>query len=282
MDIIKKVKGILGPVVDFIVVNKITWRIMTFLLRGSEWVRFRRSQYEHKVAEKKLKLFYTDRIVKSGFFYGMKYCSFNSSGSSIFPKLLGSYEVELYSTFLKLQRHKYKYILDVGCAEGYYAVGLALRFPDAKIYGFDINKEALSRCKELAQFNNVEDRVLLSETCTSSTLESFAFSGRSLIICDCEGYEKELFTRANIYRLKATDLVIELHPFAVKDVRKYLAGLFSTTHDISFISSMDNNRKIFDFNFLLNGLNQLEQLKSVEEGRPFTMEWLIAESKCNV
>ena len=281
MPLKRNLKKIFDPLIKFIVSNTFTWTITSFLLRVSEWVNYQRSQYEQKLAEKKLAIHYADKIVRNGFFKGMKYSSLKSVGSSIFPKLLGSYEIELFPTLLRLYQNRYDDILDIGCAEGYYAVGLALKFPVSKIYGYDVDKEALRLCADFARHNQVESRVFLYDKCTASTLESFTYSGRTLIICDCEGYERELFTNTNINNLSSADMIIELHPFAVEGIKKYLVDLFTGTHDLSIISSYDNNRKIFDFRSSLQGMNRVEQLKSVEEGRSITMDWLIAESKSN-
>ena len=274
----KKFKKIISPLLTLMVSNKITWKIISFYLRMGEWMRYQRSIYENKLTEERLKIYFKDRIVRNGFFKGMKYVSFQAIGSSLFPKLLGSYEIELYPTFLKYQQKHYANILDIGCAEGYYAVGLALRFPHSKIFGYDIDKKALELCADLAKQNAVQDRVFLSQECTASTLETFTYSDRTLIICDCEGYERQLFNTSNICKLKEADLIIELHSFVERDIKEYLVDLFSNTHKLSIISSHDNDRKMFDFEFSLQDLTPSQRLKAIEEGRPFTMDWLIAEA----
>ena len=267
--------------IKWIISNDFTWKIVSFFLRFDTWLRFERSKHERWKAEEKLKIVFQDKIVRNGFVKGLKYGNFDSVGSSIFPKLLGSYEIELQPAFDRLKANDYRQIIDIGCAEGYYAVGLALQFSRSKVFAFDIDKKAVELCVELAAFNGLQDRVILNDECTPSTIGNFDFAGPSLLICDCEGYERELFTRSNMDKLRYTDLVIELHPVAARDVKEYLTGLFSATHDIHFVSSQDNNRKIFDFKIFMADLNPLEQLISVEEGRNFTMDWLIAESKSN-
>ena len=76
------------------------------------------------MAAKKLELMFTDLTVKNGPMAGLKYPSFSSFGSSIFPKLVGTYENELAPIINKLNATQYKLIIDIGCAEGYYAIGL--------------------------------------------------------------------------------------------------------------------------------------------------------------
>lgn len=133
--------------------------------------------------------------VLSGIFKGLKYPSYRSFGSSLLPKLLGSYEDELHLFFQKFSQNKYSDIVDVGCAEGYYAVGLALLFPEAKVCAYDISPKALNLCKKMAILNKTYDRTDFKQKCDRDVLLNFQVKGRGLLICDCEGYESELFDK---------------------------------------------------------------------------------------
>ena len=59
------------------------------------------------------------------------------------------------------------------------------------------------------------------------------------------------------------------------DVRNYLHHLFKDTHHISYISSHDDNRKIVDLNKQYENFLDLEKLLLIQEGRPYTMDWLV-------
>src|ERR1700683_867887 len=61
--------------------------------------------------------------VQQGPFRGM-ILSDAVSGSHL-PKLLGSYEAELYPVVDVILQRPYRLVIDVGCGEGYYLVGLA-------------------------------------------------------------------------------------------------------------------------------------------------------------
>jgi protein-L-isoaspartate O-methyltransferase len=56
-------------------------------------------------------------------------------------KLLGAYEHSLHDVLLKPVSRQPDPIINVGCAEGYYAVGLARLLPDATVYAFDIDRQ---------------------------------------------------------------------------------------------------------------------------------------------
>jgi hypothetical protein len=60
------------------------------------------------------------------------------------------------ASFISRKPHQ---IVNIGCAEGYYAVGLAWRLPNAKVDAFRSDPRAREFCAELARLNGVEARV---------------------------------------------------------------------------------------------------------------------------
>jgi hypothetical protein len=60
---------------------------------------------------------------------------------------------------------------------------------------------------------------------------------RSFILCDCEGYEAELFDRSVVSSLHHSDLIVELHPASQDQTKPPFLELFSVTHRIELISS---------------------------------------------
>jgi hypothetical protein len=102
---------------------------------------------------------------------------------------------------------------------------------------------------------------------------------RSLIVSDCEGYERHLFTSETVSSLKHCDLIIELHPMHEKDVKEYLRQLFTDTHMIDYVASFDDNRKIFELPTEYSSLSKIDKIKIVQEGRIFSMDWMIAKAK---
>ena len=158
-------------------------------------------------------------------------------------------------------------------------MGLAIKYPAAKVEAFDIDEKARILCMELAACNNVVDRVKVSGECSPSYLQNLDPDLRRLIICDCEGFERHLFDSSNVPTLKKTDLIIELHPMFEKDVSEYLFDLFNATHVTNIVSSYDDNRKLFDLPEAYKDLNDPERLKLVQEGRSFSMDWLTVVSK---
>ncbi len=253
--------------------SRFTWKI-----------KFQRELIERKRKEELTDAFvqdlFKDKTVKSGPFKGLKYPKFESRNSSLYSKLLGSYEKELHEVFNKVIQHGYDQILDIGCAEGYYAVGLALKIPQAKIFAYDVEPRARQLTYEMSKLNGVESRINIHSFCDATTLRNFTFEKKSLIISDCEGYEKLLFTQDNIENLVHTDLIIETHDFLDIHISSDLEKLFSKTHDIKVIQSIGDVIKAKTYVYPELATANLEtRYRIFEEGRRFVDEWLIITSK---
>jgi len=218
--------------------------------------------------------------VLNGPFKGMKYPKLQSVGSTLYPKLLGSYELEIQQEIEELLVNNYSEIIDVGCAEGYYAVGLALRCESSHVYAFDKSEKARTLCINMAVLNNVSERVIVGSELTAEGLRDFKFTGKGLMICDCEGYEKLLFTELSMRNLINCDLIIETHDLINIEISTYLKALIKHTHDIISISSTDDIQKALNSNFLeLENLSLSSKREILKENRKAIMEWLICRPK---
>lgn len=210
-----------------------------------------------------------ERIIAGGPFRGMKYIS-NAIGSEFLPKLVGSYECELNPFFSEVLATRYNVVIDIGCAEGYYAVGLALRIPQAHVFAFDTDDNAQHLCKDLARLNDVQTRVTIGGFCSSSTLDN-TISGRTLVICDCEGYELELMDPIKSPSLKQVDMIIELHDFIDPAISSTIVSRFQDTHSLTLVGSV-KDRSTSDFP-ILSVLSKNLQKIAIDENRPGVMQW---------
>ena len=183
-----------------------------------------------------------DFSILNGPFKGMKYPSIDITELTLAPKIAGSYESQLTPLINEIIKTHYNNIIDVGCAEGYYAVGFAKHLPGCTVHCFDINEDDLRFCKKMADLNNVTN-LTYNSFCSPETLINFNYGDRSLIFCDCEGYELELFTDKVIQSLKKTDLLIEMHDVINPLISETLLKRFSSTHDVKVInnSNVDNS-----------------------------------------
>ncbi len=233
------------------------------------------------LAEKDAKLIAIvgDPVVKNGLFRGMKYPSYSAVCSTIFPKIIGSYEAELNEVMHQIIADNYDVIIDVGCAEGYYAVGLAMR-TNASIFAYDTDENARRLCGEMAALNAVEDKIKILETFKMDDIKNLSPDKKILIICDCEGYEKHLFTEESIPYLKNADLLIETHDFIDLTISSSITDLLETSHNVSTIASVDDNLKAKYYQYKEAQKSDIYTRKALlQEVRPCTMEWIWATVK---
>jgi len=219
---------------------------------------------------------FREKTVLNGPFKGLVYPGVESWGSTIYPKLLGSYERELNPVIEELQTDRFDLIVDIGSAEGYYANGLARMFPGTDVYAFDIAEKAGYMCKEMAKLNQVSPYVHTRLTCSAAELQKLCNSKRSLVLCDCEGYEFDLFSTIDIHTLRNTTLIIEVHAHVRIDGSEYLTTIFADTHTAESIYSTDDYKKVKQYVYPQLAALSLSQKKFVlQECRGYIMEWLI-------
>ena len=221
----------------------------------------------------------TNRIVQTGPFSGMVLADLSSRGDGdLSPKLLGTYEQDIHPYIQDFCSRNYHAILDVGCAEGYYAVGLARLFTKTCVLAFDIDQEALEITRQSASQNGCLDQITTAGICDPETLRSaFNRFGRTLTVVDCEGYEKELFSDPDTIALSSmSDLIIECHDLWDRSITPNLVQSFSKTHKVSIVYAGARNPNIFPF---LRHITDWDRWLAVWERREGLMNWLVCESR---
>ncbi len=185
------------------------------------------------------------------------------------PYLLGVYESELEEAWSIVLRGNYSQILDVGAKFGYYAVGLARRYPQAHVVAFDTDWWARKAVAEMVTANgtsNVEVKGFCTPEWLMQNLQEGAF-----IISDCEGYEAVLFNPSSISRLLTATLLIETHDCFVPGISERLRQGFAATHQIRGFGK-ETPRRIL--NLALDFLSEREQALALHEVRP-PQTWLL-------
>ena len=180
-------------------------------------------------------------MVAQGPFRGMRYVSL-SFGSAFLPKILGTYESELNPAVESICLARCDRIVDIGTAEGYYAVGMALRNPGAQLVGFELSRAARSVLRKLARCNGVSGRIKLLDRCTPEKLRAvLAGAIRPAVICDCEGAEDELLDPDRIPLLKRALILVEIHDGMVPGIAQRVEERFTATHEIQVIDSRERS-----------------------------------------
>ena len=150
------------------------------------------------------------------------------------PKFLGTYEQELHGVIERAIQLQPKLVLNIGCAEGFYAVGLALRLDDAQVFAADADPKALSATMKNAELNGVSARVYPVGIVKPGQFSRYLKANASLLVMDCEGAEFSLLDPANDPILLRTNIVVEIHR-EFGDKREIIRK-FAGTHNIIEIS----------------------------------------------
>lgn len=209
--------------------------------------------------------------VLGGPFKGMKFIENSAEGCHI-PKLLGCYECELHGFIASMTRRQYQTVLNIGCAEGYYAVGFKRLFRDLRVIARDTDIRAQNACSELARRNGLE-----IETGGQFAPEDFsAFAGRTLVWCDIEGGELALLDPQKAPALAHMDIVVELHPGPAMPNVAEVPERFRNTHEIRIVRQQMARPEL---PALFHNASHLDQLLAVWEWRSSPTPWAIMIAK---
>ena len=200
-------------------------------------------------------------------------------GGNAPSKFVGCYEFELHDAICKAAARKPDTVINAGCAEGYYAVGLG-RLTGAKVYAIDMNPKCIDQCARNAMLNGIFDMALVDGKPGARDL--MYGEGRKLYFVDIEGYEVSVLDPVECPDLLKADIIVECHDFLLGDsppswfVTNSLCNRFAPTHDIDVI--YPQLPRIDDFPFLRDlpiGL----ALLAITELHPYPTAWLACWSK---
>jgi hypothetical protein len=214
--------------------------------------------------------------VMEGPLAGLDFLPHSAEGCHV-PKILGTYEQPLHQTINEIIATGYQTILNIGCAEGYYAVGLARKMPQTQFFAFDINENAQKVCAELALKNNVRQRINIAGVFDIADFAKYD-NQNVLVFCDIEGAEQELLNPDRAPALRNFDIILEAHECFIPGLMKSLYNRFSSSHDISVI--LDNGmRQLNKTPNWFYTLANLDQLLAVWEWRTGPTPWMVLKSK---
>jgi hypothetical protein len=220
---------------------------------------------------------FTDRFghdVRHGPFQGLSYPpGFTAITSALIEKLLGAYELELHGVVEELVARDWRTIVNIGSSEGYYAVGLALRLPQARVYAYELDKRTRARCAAVAERNGASERVIHRPNCTVEELGGL-LREPALVVCDCEGCELELL-RPERADFSASTLLVELHDHVREGAGDEIVDRFLPTHDVRVIEAAGRNPA--DYSELQElGWSEAEQDLVLTEPRGIRARWAYA------
>ncbi len=217
---------------------------------------------------------FLEEVVANGPFTGMSYAPAAAEGC-IIPKLVGCYEAELHDDLRIVVASNYETILNIGSAEGYYAVGFARAIPMATVYAWDIDETARRRTLENAERNGVSGRMVIGEKVVPTHFAQFE-GQRVFVLCDIEGTEFELLNPEIAPALKKFDMIVELHPGSDRDIDRFI-NRFEASHytELRWPTARDPNA--YEVLARLPLLDRVLALTERLEATP----WAVLKSKFN-
>jgi hypothetical protein len=170
-----------------------------------------------------------------GPFAGMRYPTRRIASM---PRRLGIYEAELHPWLETVLGSAPRRCVNIGAADGYYAVGLAMR--GLAVDAFEMSSVARGEIRDLARINGVCVNVL--RRATASRLCQLDLE-RAVVISDCEGAELDIFDEDTIRALQTATVIIEVHEDVRPGAQHILRERFEATHLCRYAAPSDHNRR---------------------------------------
>ncbi|WP_395539598.1 hypothetical protein [Neotabrizicola sp. sgz301269] len=210
----------------------------------------------------------------SGPFAGMDYAVRAAEGARA-ARLLGAYEASLDPVIETIIARAYPLVIDIGCAEGFYAVGLARRMAQSRILARDISPRAQALCRALAAANGVADRVEIGGAIDHGDF-ALALGQPTVILCDIEGGEAELLNPIAAPGLLAADILVEVHEGLHPGLTNALTARFAASHRVTRIDRRLAVDRLPDW---AESLSDLDRLLLLWEWRSAPTPWLWMEHR---
>jgi hypothetical protein len=148
-------------------------------------------------------------------------------------QLLGTYEREIWPAVEELCALDPQLIVNIGAANGYYSVGLALRLPRARVIAFEGDAVLKRVLRRTARANGVAERVHARGWCDPAKLrQALASPVQRAVVCDADGGEDVLLDPERVPELTVIPILVELHDHLCAGVSDRIRARFQPTHRI--------------------------------------------------
>ncbi len=234
---------------------------------------------KNKVLNHLLKIY--DYKVAHGMFKEMK---LNNnifwSRNDLITHILGVYEDHIMNELIKFSKQNDSVFIDIGAADGYFAVGAAYSGLFKKVYAFEIEEKGRESLNKNAKSNLCDKNILIKSEANFEGLKDIInVHKRAVVLIDIEGDEFNLLNDQTLKLLSNCNIIVELHPALVKDgyqKQKELISFSKSFFNVSLLKRKNYNPNMFEE---LDHFTDEERLLAFSEGREDNMSWLILESK---
>ena len=192
--------------------------------------------------------------------------------------LLGMYEKEILEQLEILSRGR-EVLIDVGAADGYYAVGSLASGMFESAICFEVNPDGQEMIRQQAKLNGVCQQVtVLGEANTNIAhlirTNLSADASRCVVLMDIEGGEFELLNDSFLAEFGDASLIVEIHDFlnGQEGALDLLLDRLSGYYDCKFVEQGARNPNVFPE---LREWSDDDRWALCSESRSNVMRWLV-------
>ena len=185
----------------------------------------------------------TQGSVAAGPFQGLRVAD-RAPEHCYLPTLLGSYESDVHAWLEQEIARGWPAVVNIGSNNGYYSTGLAMRMPGAVVYAFEMDDALRDETRASAAVNGVDDRVRALGVADVAALAALP-AERALVVCDCEGAERELLDPGLVPWLARSAVLVELHDFAAPRTTEILRSRFAPPHTIMEVEQQPRDARVW-------------------------------------
>jgi hypothetical protein len=243
-----------------------------------ETVSERKSRVSKEIFE------YCNGVVKHGPFTGLKLTS-NTwwGGNDLGSMCFGLYEKELLEFLNSKYLENRDIFIDIGAADGYYAIGLLMSKSVKSALCFELTPEG----RDTINFNwNLNDKPGVIEikgdvfTDFKNSVSYIDFK-KTTVLIDIEGSEFSFLNNEILKILQNAVVIIEIHNWIPNFIDLYSEFLKNASEifDIEILTRQERETLIFDE---LLSLTDDNRLLLTSESRPCVMRFLVLKPKSNM
>ena len=195
--------------------------------------------------------------------------------------LLGLYEKEVMEELSKASKN-YDYLIDLGAADGYYAIGCLVSGMFDKTYCYEISEQSRKHLASNSSLNGVSDKIDINGIATNDFFKGLLAKNvnleKCLLLCDIEGGEFELFDNDVLEAFQHSTIIIEIHEWHENGLERYqkLRDRASRFFDISELKTTSRDLSPYPE---VASLNDNDRWLLCSEGRHHLMTWLVLKPK---
>jgi hypothetical protein len=217
-------------------------------------------------------------IIQHGPFAGMRWLDNPRWGrSEQGVMMLGLYEQEVAKNLVEAPDH-FRVFVDVGAADGYYAVGLLHNGKVDRSIAFETIPEGRAAITRLAAANGVADKITILGTASDRFVDTLrdqkVVSRETMFLFDIEGAEFKVMTDELFVFLKNSLIVVETHAHIYGDpegeMERLIQRASSTHRATSWYPGARNPWTLKE----LDPFTEIDRWILCSEGRVEVQQWL--------